>query len=196
MLSRSMGMVNTVYAVLFGLIFPITGVWAFVAIANSQGVSEKVEYAAAISKPAIALVMVQMVYCLNNFLPSLIYISDTRLRSPILAYREVALIGNEIARQLPQYDAIVFWYGIILSIIPVGILAVLRTYFKRLHYCQYLECHIEDKMHGASYLLFSTTTFIFLSTTTWARVISSHFPLRGSNPNRILFPAFYRAFGI
>ena len=119
MLSRSMGMVNTVYAVLFGLIFPITGVWAFVAIANSQGVPEKVEYAAAISKPAIALVMVQMVYCLNNFLPSLIYISDTRLRSPILAYREVALIGNEIARQLPQYDAIVFWYGIILSIIPV-----------------------------------------------------------------------------
>ncbi len=131
MLSRSMGMVNTVYAVLFGLIFPITGVWAFVAIANSQGVPEKVEYAAAISKPAIALVMVQMVYCLNNFLPSLIYISDTRLRSPILAYREVALIGNEIARQLPQYDAIVFWYGIILSIIPVGILAVLRTYFKK-----------------------------------------------------------------
>lgn len=131
LLFKSLGMFNRVYAVIFGLVFPITCVWAFVAIANSQGVPEKIGYSKAVSKPALALVMVQMVYCLNNFLPSLIYISDIRLRSPILAYREIALVGNEIARQLPQYDAIVFWYGIILSIIPIGILAVLRTYPKK-----------------------------------------------------------------
>jgi|GEM_PF-5314484 len=131
MLLRGLGIFNTVYAVMFALIFPITGVWAFAAIANSQGVSESGQYAKAIGKPAIALVMVQMVYCFNNFMPSLIYIADRRLFSPVLVYRELALMGGEAARQLPQYSAMVFWYGIILSIIPVGILTVLRALPKK-----------------------------------------------------------------
>ena len=165
-------------------------VWAFVAIASSR-VFEKVEYAAAISKPAIALVMVQMVYCLNNFLPSLIYISDTRLRSPILAYREVALIGNEIARQLPQYDAIVFWYGIILSIIPVGVLA--DYLFQKTSLLSILECHIE-MMHRASYLLFSTTTLYFFPLPHGQGSFLCHFPLQAATPTGFFFgflPGFW-----
>ena len=126
-LFRSLGMINTTYGVLLPLIFPTAGVWAFVAIANSQGVPENMEYIRAISKPSIALILVQMVYNLNNFLPSLIYITDRKLFSPALMYRELALVGGEAVRQLPQYDAMIFWYGVILSIIPVGILVVLRT---------------------------------------------------------------------
>lgn len=127
-LLRGSGLFNTVYAPIFALVFSISGVWAFVAIANLQGVPEEIGYAKAISKPAIALILVQIVYCLNNFLPSLIYISDSRLRSPIIVYRDIAITGGEMARQVPGYDGVLFWYGVILSVIPVGVLAILRTF--------------------------------------------------------------------
>jgi ABC-type polysaccharide transport system permease subunit len=131
MLFRSIGIFNTAFALILGLISPITGVWAFVAIANYQNVPEGSRYSKAIAKPAIALLLVQFVYCFNNYFPSLIYTSDRRLYTPSMLYRELALVGGEAARQIPQYGGMVFWYGFILSIIPVAILAVLRICFNK-----------------------------------------------------------------
>ncbi|NMB97323.1 MAG: hypothetical protein GYA02_12065 [Clostridiaceae bacterium] len=131
MIFRSLGIFNTAFALIFGLISPISGVWAFVAMANYQNVPERCRFSKAIAKPSIALLLVQFVYCFNNYFPSLIYASDRRLYTTSLFYRELALAGGEAARQMPQYGGIVFWYGFILSIIPVAILAVLRICFNK-----------------------------------------------------------------
>lgn len=131
MIIRSLGFFNTVFALILGLLTPISCVWAFVAIARYKKVPEGSRYSKAISKPTVALLLVQFVYCFNNYYPSLIYITDRRLHSPSLLYREIAITGGQAAGQMSQYGSIAFWYGLILSIIPLAILAVLRICYRK-----------------------------------------------------------------
>ena len=130
-LFRSLGIVNTVFSVIFGLISPTACVWALIAIIRLHNVKDWGGYIKTISRPAIMLVFVQIVYGLNNYVPSLIGIKDRNMFSPMLFYREIAFMSNAPIQSLPKnapmnVPVMVFWYGVLLSAIPIIILSVLR----------------------------------------------------------------------
>lgn len=128
-ITKSLGMFNTYFAVIMGLIFPAVGVWSIIAVAYLRGVAENVRYIKVVAIPAVALVLIQMVYNMNNYIPSLLYTANRDLLSPILVYREIATTAGNMAKEMPNYDVMVFWYGGLLSIIPVGVLVLVRILF-------------------------------------------------------------------
>lgn len=125
---RNMGMGNTYFAVLTGWIFPTAGVWTILAICHMQKVRDGKSYRKAIAFPMVGLLFVQIISNLNNMIPSLLYIPDQRRMSPLLTYWQRVMTSGEMAGQYTLFDGAIFWYSMILSVIPVGICLGMRIF--------------------------------------------------------------------
>ena len=86
LLVRSMGFVNTVYAIILATMFSAAAVWAMVALLKSENRFSSRSLLLAMT----GLLLIQTAINYGNGIPPLIYLRDIRI-SPVLVFRQIQM---------------------------------------------------------------------------------------------------------